>query len=711
MESLWTVVLPVVTVVSYLLHTETFHQIVTPAAGFTALTLFNILRYPLTSLPSTIKNTVRAYISLKRIEAFLDTSQVDRIVLACDDAPRDFAMVIEGASFAWRPADMDSSNESDSLCSFLGSCESRSMQLGAYERVVTADREEGGSETTHESASEAFAVEPTLRDVTVRLAKGSLTVVVGMTGSGKSTFLHGILGECALVSGSLHFYCSKISYVSQSSFIQSGSLRDNILFGEAFEEIRYRQVIFACALEKDLEILSHGDQTQIGEKGVNLSGGQQQRVNLARAAYSRSELIIMDDPLSAVDAAVGEHIFEHLILGLLSDRTRLLVSHQLALTLPHSDSVLFIDPDGKVTQSCLRDLSEVVSGVSAKDDTAGHFVTMIRELAKSTKAESYVPSLNARGDRQCNLVLDSPLENDASMLILRETKAEGDVRWQIYQYYIRACGGFAIGAGLSMLQLVKSVIDVGQNVLLGRWMTQMENSEPGQRLTVTWFLVFVVGGSAIGIIAAFAQANIAVVASQRMHDVMTLRVLRGPMAWFESTPIGRVLNRFSGDMKTVDGDMLESLMSLLKCALGGLQVLVVVSVSLPVLLLLLAPLFLVASWVIYQYLVVSRDLKRLESVSRSPILVHVSETYLGLSTLRAFGQEDVFFTSLFKKIDTFSRMHLYLWLSNRWLNLRMGLLGAIVVGGTGIAIVVGGEISGSSAGILFKRFYQTGIIV
>ena len=525
LSSLWSVVLPLVAMTSFLVHTLLLGNSLSPATGFTALTLFSILKFPLSDLPDTVNGMLRAYTSVRRIEAFLNAAEVSGMSYLPPSSSEDAVITIKSADISWKRPQAVSGSDSDEGLESFSCCEQPYHLLVADESDASMRDIE-----SHLILNEAEvpSVRTVLSNVTLAVQKGTLVVVIGMTGAGKSSLINGLLGESLVSGGDLQMKgMMRLSYVPQSPFIQSGSLRDNILFGEAFETSRYNAVIYACALHVDIAYLPLGDLTELGEKGVNLSGGQQQRVCLARAAYASSDIILLDDPLSAVDAHVADHIFRELICKFLIHRTRVLVSHQIPLTVPMADTVLYVDRlEGSVLQCSPKDLLHQLH-VPDSNQESHHFLAMVREASMASARNSSPPSCDKSKDtsviqRSCSIrsADNFSAAGDSANIIEVETKAEGTVRWKVYQYYVDACGGFRIAAVLLLLAVGVSFADLFQNVLLGRWMSQMEAGDPNSALTLRYYLLALAAAVGMKVGKSFAQAAVGIYAALRLHNTM-----------------------------------------------------------------------------------------------------------------------------------------------------------------------------------------------
>ncbi|XP_039995158.1 canalicular multispecific organic anion transporter 1 [Xiphias gladius] len=643
-------------------------NVLTAEKAFTAISLFNILRFPLAMLPMLIAAIVQTTVSRKRLEKFLGGEDLESDIVQHDLSFNSTVSVRDG-SFAW-------------------------------------ERE----------------AEPLLKNVSFDINPGRLVAVVGAVGSGKSSLMSALLGEMHCTKGFINIRGS-LAFVPQQAWIQNATLRDNILFGSPHEETRFQQVIQACALAPDLELLPGGDLTEIGEKGINLSGGQKQRVSLARAAYSQADIYLLDDPLSAVDSHVGKHLFDQVIgpNGLLKDKTRILVTHGVSF-LPHVDEIVVLK-DGVV--------SEVGSynSLRASRGAFSEFLdTYAREQSNQTRSESDrcqdtadVELIPEREDTQP----DSPLEDTVSVtlkrensirrsqrnhsvrlrknssirksevvqrceskkgqrLIEKETMETGQVKFSVYHQYLRAMGwGYAVVVFL--VYFIQNIAFIGQNLWLSDWTNdavEYQNMTYPAWKRDTRVGVFGALGVAQGIfvfLGTLLLANASISASRILHSRLLNNILRVPMVFFDTTPIGRVVNRFAKDIFTVDEAIPQSFRSWLLCLLGVMGTLFVICLATPFFTIIIIPLALVYYFVQRFYLATSRQLRRLDSVSRSPIYSHFGETVSGLSVIRAYGHQERFLKHNEITIDE-NLKSVYPWIvSNRWLAIRLEFLGNLVV--------------------------------
>ncbi|CAK6953270.1 canalicular multispecific organic anion transporter 1 [Scomber scombrus] len=642
------------------------NNVLTAEKAFTSISLFNILRFPLAMLPMLIAAMVQTTVSRKRLEKFLGGEDLDSDTVR-HDLSFNSAVSINNGSFAW----------------------------------------ERGTE-------------PLLKNVSLDIKPGKLVAVVGAVGSGKSSLISALLGEMYSTKGFINIKGS-VAFVPQQAWIQNATLRDNILFGSPHEERRYQEVIESCALNPDLELLSGGDFTEIGEKGINLSGGQKQRVSLARAAYSRADIYLLDDPLSAVDSHVGKHLFEKVIgpNGILKDKTRILVTHGVNF-LPYVDEIVVL-VDGVV--------SEVGSYKSLRA-TKGAFSEFLGIYAKEQTNRTHSESDSCQDTADIELIPeredtqpDSPLEDTVSVTLKRENsirrsqrsnrvrlrknssirKAEdvdeskkgqkliekeametGQVKFSVYLQYLRALG-WGYSAMVFLVYFIQNIAFIGQNLWLSDWtndaLDYYNKTYPASKRD-TRVGVFGALGVAQGVfvfLGTLLLANASVNASRILHSRLLNNILRIPMEFYDTTPIGRVVNRFAKDIFTVDEAIPQSFRSWLLCLLGVLGTLFVICLATPYFTIIIIPLALVYFFVQRFYVATSRQLRRLDSVSRSPVYSHFGETVAGLSVIRAYGHQERFLKHNEITIDE-NLKTVYPWIvSNRWLAIRLEFLGNLVV--------------------------------
>ncbi|XP_066550054.1 ATP-binding cassette sub-family C member 2 isoform X2 [Amia ocellicauda] len=634
--------------------------------AFTSIALFNILRFPLAMLPMLISSMVQSAVSLKRLERFLGGNDLDSTVIRHDTSFNTAISVCDG-TFTW-------------------------------ERNA----------------------EPILKNVSLDIKPGCLVAVVGAVGSGKSSLISAILGEMHSTKGYINIKGS-VAYVPQQAWIQNATLRENILFGSELQEERYQAVLEACALLPDLELLPGGEQTEIGEKGINLSGGQKQRVSLARATYSSADIFLLDDPLSAVDAHVGKQLFEKVVgpKGLLKNKTRILVTHGVSF-LPYVDEIIVL-VDGKVSEMGSYDSLKASEGAFseflhtyAKDNRTK--VPDNQGLILDEEDEETLPDTQEpQSDSPPEDVVSVTLKRETSLrrskrngsvklwthtsqkeaksstemkkgqrLIEKETMETGKVKFSVYLQYIRAMG-WCYSSFTILAMFLQTVAFIGQSLWLSDWTSDsLEYFNKTYPASVRDMRVGVFGalGVAQGILifaGTLLMASGAISASRTLHACLLTNVLRAPMLFFDTTPSGRIVNRFAKDIFTVDESIPLSFRSWLICFLGVIATLFVICLATPLFASVIIPLSIFYYFILRFYVATSRQLRRLDSVSRSPIYSHFGETVSGLSVIRAYGHQERFLRHNETTIDN-NLKSVYPWIvSNRWLAIRLEFVGNLVV--------------------------------
>ncbi|KAM3586756.1 hypothetical protein VKS41_001813 [Umbelopsis sp. WA50703] len=668
------------------------------STAFTTVALFQNLRGSLDELPFIISFLFQAKVSLERIDTFLGDEEVEENKYVRKDG-QDFIGFRDNATFQWFGKPDASASGTDSPA--------RQAQF-------------------------------TLKNLNLSFPQNKLSIVCGPTGSGKTTLLSSLLGETACVSGSAvlprnRFKASNpiggavsgIAYVAQSAWLQNASIKDNILFGLPFDEDRYEKVLYMCALTRDLEILEHGDATEVGEKGITLSGGQKQRLAIARAVYSQADVIVLDDCLSAVDAHTAKHLYDHCLMGdLMQNRTRILVTHHVGLCLKGADYIVALQ-NGEVAGAG-HPLEVVKTGVLGEE--LANIEEEVADAAEGTAVEGKVPELPKKVGKKDHKDGDGKLTQD-------EVRAEGSVSLTVWKTYFEASGGTFFWLAVLFMFCVAQFMIIGQDY----WIKVWAGAYSSVNSTISDFAILTTGGQyrdfitmemntpnyfhqlmhSAGSVNADSPQNVNVnyylgiyfligvvtmffaslrnyilymgslEASKKIHNTLINRILRAKVRFFDVTPLGRIINRFSSDMETIDQNVAPSGSFLLNSIVATAFVVLLISWVTP---LFLVPGCIIAAifWFIGTfYLESSRDMKRLNSVSRSPIYVQFNESVNGVATIRAFGAQSRFVRDNMLKIDSNNRPFIWMWATNRWLHCRVDILGAFVGFCTGFVIILG----------------------
>ncbi|KAL3882083.1 hypothetical protein ACJMK2_028455 [Sinanodonta woodiana] len=773
-------------------------HVISPQTAFVSLALFNILRSVMNITPTMINNLIKANVSVKRLDKFLNSSNLAENVKvrgSSESSGGQNSILIEDGVFTW-----------DS------------------------------------------GIENSLTSINLKIPQGSLIAVVGQVGSGKSSLLSAILGEMEKISGNIAVVGST-AYVSQQAWIQNATLRNNILFGEKFDCRRYWKIVEACALSHDLDLLPANDATEIGEKGINLSGGQKQRLSLARAIYFDSDIYLMDDPLSAVDSHVGRHIFDKVISdsGLLKGKTRVLVTHGVHW-LPEVDFIVvmsggtiseigsyeeLMEHDGAFAQflrtylnsaddnddeneefkrKTLQKLSSLQSDFSSDQTTTKVVDLVLHSLTR--KSDSKTGSINTSraqskaglngnmlsGDagelptsvtpitqhvatmdcgfrpsfsRETNpTLLPEPKEienlsfgeyeifkrsisdcssgfdsissklnrHELSMekitshtgsressvfhdptedkLIEEETLETGAVKASVLKAYAKSMG-IVVTILIFFVFGTYNVIAMYSSIWLAKWtsdvdlqnLTLLLGNSP-ERIHKNQYYVGiygVLGGLQVTLIVLFSVTIIKgrINASTCLHQKMLTNVLRCPMEFFDRTPVGRVVNRFAKDIDDIDKEIPWRFESWLECVYWCIGAVIVISYNTPMYLAVIFPLGCLYFLAQRFYINTSRQLRRLQSNTRSLIISLFSETISGAVTIRAFGVQKEFSRESELRVDTNHKIQLAANSSTRWLAVRLELLGAVVVVAAGIFAVAGREtLNGAIVGLSISYAIQ-----
>ncbi|MEE6486330.1 hypothetical protein FKM82_014574 [Ascaphus truei] len=650
-------------------------NVLTAEKAFTSIALFNILRFPLAMLPMLISTMVQTSVSCGRLEKYLGGGDLDASSIRHDPTV-DAAIQFSDATFSW---------EQDA--------------------------------------------KPVVRNVNLDIKEGHLVAVVGVVGSGKSSLVSAMLGEMDNISGYINIKGS-VAYVPQQAWIQNATLQDNILFGAQLDEVRYQKVLEACALLPDLELLPGKDKSEIGEKGINLSGGQKQRVSLARAVYNDADIYILDDPLSAVDAHVGKHIFEKVVgpNGLLKNKTRVLVTHGVSFLKDTDEIVVLVsgcvtetgsyktllanngafseflktyakqenhkkeeetsvwngvdeEGDGEPSEQSVEELPGDIVAVTLKRENSLH----LRKHSSFNGTQSLRRSLRRSLEDGAKEKTEDPQKLvKGQRLIEKETMEKGKVQFSLYVQYLRAVGwGFTFW--ISVSYVLQNAAFVGQNIWLSEWtkdaVTYDNRTYPASQRDMR-VGVFGVLGVAQGIfvfLGAYLCAGGAIRASRWLHARLLRNILHVSMLFFDTTPTGRIVNRFAKDIFTVDETIPMSFRSWIACILGVIGTLFVICLATPIFAAVIVPIAIFYFFVQRFYVTTSRQLRRLDSVTRSPIYSHFGETVSGLSVIRAYGHQQRFLQHNEATIDI-NQKSVYSWIvSNRWLAIRLEFAGNLTV--------------------------------
>ncbi|KAG0214051.1 Multidrug resistance-associated protein 1 [Mortierella sp. GBA30] len=667
---------------------------------FVSITLFGLLNRPIGMLSHITTETVGLVVATRRVQRYLLAEELaEDLIERFNEPPQDSSqpvIEIRDGIFAWDKEGPES--ETEKQMKTRKKKEAKEKKRQAKEALATglpAPVKAGFSDRNYDA---------TLKNINLSIQDGHLTAVVGRVGQGKSSLFNAIIGDMYKRQGSVRIY-GQIAYAPQQAWIINATLRDNITFGSEFDQEKYDKIVFAAGLEPDLEMLSAGDQTEIGERGINLSGGQKQRVSLARAAYSDADIYLLDDPLSAVDAHVDRHLWTHLIgpSGLLKDKTRLLVTHGIH-HLSEVDQIVVIK-DGEISETghyqelldAKNAFYQLIEDHSINGDRKGS--ETLAEVDASKEGSFGEKSLPVLDHAKQGEVLDEK-EDDNADLIEEEAMKVGSIHWNIYKIYAKAAS-YRNVVQILCLFLIIHACHIGTNIWLQDWVKVAENAPHGIGYYMGIYAVLVILYMMLIVWTSYTtMVTVGVKASKKLHNSLLNNVLRLPMSFFDTTPVGRLLNRFSSDFFSVDEMIPWAFHDMFFCGFAVLGSIIVIAMTTPIFLVVVPPIVVIYIFVQSYYITSSRAFKRIESICKSPMYQHFNETLSGVSTIRALQCSDRLILENAARSDQASNAHFVWAVGNRWLNARLECLGStIVLAASLFAVLSRNSLSASMVGM------------
>ncbi|KAF1947031.1 multidrug resistance-associated protein 1 [Clathrospora elynae] len=672
---------------------------------FPALTLFNLLTFPLAILPMVITAIVEASVAVARVTSYLMADELQDDAVIREDAVTengDESVRIRDATFTW----------------------------------------------------DKHAERQALQDINFSAHKGELACIVGRVGAGKSSLLQAVLGDLWKIQGDVVLR-GRTAYVPQSAWVMNASVRENIVFGHRWDPQFYEKTVNACALRDDFAQLPDGDQTEVGERGISLSGGQKARLTLARAVYARADIYLLDDCLSAVDQHVGRHLIDNVLgpKGLLAGKTRILATNSIPVLI-EADMILLLR-EGKILErgsyeqlmAMKGEIANLIKTSQNEDQSEADSTRTSESVTSDEESTVYGGSPTGNDDEEDQAEAEAAQEGVAHLAPLRarggtartssfqtlrrastasfkgprgkmtdeegggglkskqskEFSEQGKVKWSVYGEYAKTSNLAAVAIYLALL-LGAQTSSIGASVWLKHWseINQEYGGNPHVGRYIGIYFAFGVGSAALVVVQTLILwIFCSIEASRKLHERMAFAIFRSPMSFFETTPAGRILNRFSSDIYRVDEVLARTFnMLFVNSARAGFT-LVVISWSTPVFVSLILPLGALYLYIQRYYLRTSRELKRLDSVSRSPIYAHFQESLSGMSTIRAYNQQKRFELENEWRVDANLRAYYPSISANRWLAVRLEFLGSVIIlAAAGFSIVSVASHSGLSAGMV-----------
>ncbi|KAF3479696.1 ATP-dependent bile acid permease [Arthroderma uncinatum] len=693
------------TLCTFYIFTTVENKKLIPSIAFPALSMFSLLRVPLDRLADMAAHVLEAKVSIDRVEEFLSEEETEKYqqLKECSTQAEP-KICLENATLSWGSGKAEPSSVLSSTAPAFRLIDVNvNFQLGKLNIIA------GPTGSGKTSLLMALLGE-------MSLVKGSVSLPGGTS------------DRADLHPDPMTSLTESVAYCAQEAWLVNNTIKENIIFASSYNENRYEAVIKACSLERDLEILDAGDQTLVGEKGISLSGGQKQRISLARAMYSSARHLLLDDCLSAVDSHTAKHIFNNAVLGpLMMNRTCILVTHNVSLVLPQAEYAVILK-NGRVTaQGSPKDLIDagaieddiLQSGANSRgvSQLASRVPSNLEEVvdAQAKNAATTATNGGVKPLKKKKATAASPPSNE-------EVKVTGSVAMSTIYMYLRAMGPWYFWVLAMFFFFVHQLASLAPNVWIREWANAYEIRNSTQSTMATGFdipsikfantaamslisqapkdpqlstssrkyadidesyylWIYLVLAVAYVIITFFREWIFflgSIHASKKTHGWLLRSVMHAKFKFFDSTPLGRIMNRFSKDIQSIDQDVAATAIGVIHCAAAIAMIVILISIITPKF--LIAGFFITIMYIALGafYINTSRDLKRLESIQRSPLYQQFGETLNGVVTIRAYGDGARFILDNHGLINTYNRPYIYLWAANRWLAFRIDIIGAFV---------------------------------
>lgn len=699
-----------------------------PANIFSSISLFNVLSQQVILLPLALSTGSDALLGIGRIGEYLGSNDIDTEAVRTDATAsklvsmqeENVAIEVENASFEWENFDLDEEEKAELEAENTTSDDKSLTTKNDLKSQLSKANEKSVDNQTSLSSDNTLEFEfPGLQNIDLNIKKGEFIVITGLIGSGKSSLLNALSGFMNRTSGTVSVNGSLL--LCGQPWIQNATVKDNIIFGLEYDEKRYKDVVYSCSLESDLDLLPGGDETEVGERGITLSGGQKARINLARAVYANKEIILMDDVLSAVDARVGKHIMNNCLMGMLKDTTRILATHQLSL-IGSADRIIFLNGDGSITAGTFEELQlnagfanlmafnsknkeeeeeEEVIEAAEDEDVAEYERELIhRQVSRKLK----IP------DTEAERIAFNANNTEDGKLIMDEEKAVNSIKMKVYFDYFKAgtgpFGPWLIAPVFLMCMCFATFCQIFTNTWLSFW-TELKFGERTSGFYIGLYIMF----TFLSLIFLATEFVILVyltnTASVTLNVIATDKVLHTPMSFMDTTPMGRILNRFTKDTDALDNEIGDQMRFFLYTLCNIIGVLILCVIYLPWFAIAIPFLGYLFVAIADYYQASAREIKRLEAVERSLVYNNFNETLNGMPTIKAYGQLERFIAINDTCINNMNEAYYITVANQRWLAIHMDMVAACFAFLIAILCVTGVFlISPASVGLLLSYVFQ-----
>ncbi|KAI3404492.2 hypothetical protein KGF56_002684 [Candida oxycetoniae] len=711
-----------------------------PASIFSSLSLFNTLTQQVFLLPMALATGADAFMGISRVGEFMSQNEVhpeENRIEAPPEVQKEMdreglAIEVNHADFEWEVFEDDEEEEEAGKekekekekkkekengfeAGFENKKKMNKMSKKKREKKETKKAESFENETIHDSHTEKLSTKDSdftadtsseeelvfdgLKNINFNIKKGEFVVITGLIGSGKSSLLAAMSGFMKRLRGSVNVNGSLL--LCGQPWVQNNTVKDNIIFGSKYDEEKYKRVIYSCSLESDLEILPAGDRTEIGERGITLSGGQKARINLARAVYADKDIILLDDVLSAVDARVGIHIMNNCILDLLKEKTRILATHQLSL-IGSADRIIFLNGDGSVDVGTFEELKEANPGFGnlmtynhehekeeevdieqlSEEELEEEKKLIERQLTQRTTrtTRSIGPENEEEDDDEEARHHEFNLDETADgTLIGSEERAVNAIGWDVYARYIRLGSGrftpWLILPALLTAMLLSTFSQIFTNTWLSFW-TSYKFNRPN-KFYIGIYIMFTFLSFFLLTIEFIILVYITNTASVMLNVMAVKRVLHAPMSFMDTTPMGRILNRFTKDTDVLDNEIGDQMRFFLFTFCNIIGVLILCIIYLPWFAIAIPFLGVVFVSIANYYQASAREVKRLEAVQRSLVYNNFNETLSGMPTIKAYNATSRFMDKNNFLIDKMNEAYYITIANQRWLAIHMDFIASL----------------------------------